>query len=169
MLKAELEVVVDSLVGHLAQQGKIGHTNFLLLGALESGLLDLRLSPGLSSIANVGLSLGAAEATAPLLTTAGTSGLTLKRTEKKVRIGGITFGRLSVTHRSPSFIHTRCCAQMSQPNLTYQFHAGISWAHGAAGEITRVMLRLGQGLTKVSFQGISGCINSTGQLTQRKV
>jgi hypothetical protein len=51
-----LQILVDGLVGDLADQGKIGDTNFLLLGRLEDGLgCELGLGLGASS----GLARGA--------------------------------------------------------------------------------------------------------------
>jgi hypothetical protein len=40
ILEALLEVVVDGLVGDLADQGEVRHANLLLLGRLEDGALD---------------------------------------------------------------------------------------------------------------------------------
>jgi hypothetical protein len=79
ILKAKFEIVVDSLVRHLAQQREIRNTNLLLLCALKNSLLHLRLSFSLSPIANIGLRLGAAEATTALVTTTRTSRLTLEK------------------------------------------------------------------------------------------
>jgi len=53
MLETELQVLVDSFVGDLAKQGKVGDTDLLLLGGLEGGLLDLGLA-GLPAIAHIG-------------------------------------------------------------------------------------------------------------------
>jgi hypothetical protein len=50
ILKSLLQVVVDGLVGDLADKGEIRDSDFLLLCRLEGGLSDLRLpagSPGL--------------------------------------------------------------------------------------------------------------------------
>jgi hypothetical protein len=62
MLEAEFQVLVDSLVGDLAEEGKVGDTDLLLLGGLEGGLLDLGLA-GLATVAHVGDCLVAPEAT----------------------------------------------------------------------------------------------------------
>jgi hypothetical protein len=53
IFEALLQVVVDGLVGDLADQREIRDANFLLLGALEDGLLgELRrwLAPGLGGL-----------------------------------------------------------------------------------------------------------------------
>ena len=44
ILEPLLQVVVDGLVGHLADQGKIGDTNLLLLRSVKGRLLDIRLT-----------------------------------------------------------------------------------------------------------------------------
>lgn len=44
ILEPLLQVVVDGLVGDLADQGEVGNANLLLLGALEDGLADLGLA-----------------------------------------------------------------------------------------------------------------------------
>jgi hypothetical protein len=46
ILKALLQVVVDCLIGDLADKGEIRNSDFFLLGRLEGRLLDLRLSTG---------------------------------------------------------------------------------------------------------------------------
>jgi hypothetical protein len=43
MLEALLQVVVDGLVGDLAQQREVRDSDLLLLGDFEGGFLDLRL------------------------------------------------------------------------------------------------------------------------------
>ena len=53
MLEAKLQVLVNRLVGDLAEQGEVGDTDLLLLGGLECGLLDLTLA-GLTAITDVG-------------------------------------------------------------------------------------------------------------------
>jgi hypothetical protein len=45
ILEAFLQVVVDGLVGDLADEREIRHANFLLLGRLEDGPLDLAFVP----------------------------------------------------------------------------------------------------------------------------
>lgn len=44
ILETFLQVLVDSLIGDLAQQGEIRDTDFLLLSDLKGRLLDLRLA-----------------------------------------------------------------------------------------------------------------------------
>ncbi|KAJ5085236.1 hypothetical protein N7532_010007 [Penicillium argentinense] len=61
MLKSQFQVIVDRLVRDLAQQRQVGHTDLLLLGGLEGGLLDLRLT-GLATITDVGDRFGATKA-----------------------------------------------------------------------------------------------------------
>lgn len=46
ILEALLQVVIDGLVGNLADQSKIRHSDLLLLGRLECRLLDLGLAAG---------------------------------------------------------------------------------------------------------------------------
>lgn len=53
MVKTEFQIIIDGLVGDFAQQGQVRNTNLLLLGALESRLLDLRLAARYSAIAHV--------------------------------------------------------------------------------------------------------------------
>lgn len=62
MLESHLQVVVDRLIGDLAQQCQVRNSDLLLLGRLKCGLFDLRLS-GLSAIANISDSFGAPEST----------------------------------------------------------------------------------------------------------
>lgn len=50
ILESLLQIVVDSLVGDLANKGEIRDSNFLLLGRLEGCLLNLRLSAGGSGL-----------------------------------------------------------------------------------------------------------------------
>lgn len=71
-IEAELQVVVDGLVGDFAQQRQVRDTDFLLLCALEGGLLDLGLPPTSSTITHIGRGLGASKAATLLLTTDGT-------------------------------------------------------------------------------------------------
>lgn len=52
MLKAQLQVVINSLVGDLAEQCQVGNTDLLLLRTLEHSLLDLRFA-GLATIADI--------------------------------------------------------------------------------------------------------------------
>lgn len=52
MLESHLQVVVDRLIGDLAQQCQVRNSDLLLLRSLKGGLFDLRLS-GLSAIANI--------------------------------------------------------------------------------------------------------------------
>jgi hypothetical protein len=50
IFEALLQVLIDSLIGDLANQGEIRHTDFLLLGGLEDGLgCELGLWLGASS------------------------------------------------------------------------------------------------------------------------
>lgn len=72
MLEAQLEVVVDGLIGDLAQQCQVRHADLLLLGALKGGLLDLRLAR-LPPVAHVGDRFGAPKAATLLLPTNGAS------------------------------------------------------------------------------------------------
>jgi hypothetical protein len=72
MLKPQLQVLVDCLVGNLAQQRKVGNANLLLLCALEDGLSDLGLAPRLPAVAHISGRFGATEP-ALLLPTCGTS------------------------------------------------------------------------------------------------
>lgn len=68
-IEAELQVVVDGLVGDFAQQREVGDTDLFLLCTLKGGLLDLGLSPTSSTITHIGRGLGAPKATTLLLTT----------------------------------------------------------------------------------------------------
>lgn len=79
MLEAELQVIVDSLVGDFAEQGKVGNTDLLLLRRLEDGLLNLRFGPRLSSIAHIGDRLAATKASTLLLATNRTPRVSLER------------------------------------------------------------------------------------------
>ena len=73
MIEAQLEVVVDGFIGDFAQQCQVRHADLLFLGALESGLLDLRFAPRLPAVAHVGDSFGAPKAATLLLSTNGAS------------------------------------------------------------------------------------------------
>jgi len=57
ILKALLQVVVDGLVGNLANEGKIRDSHLLLLGALESGLPDLGLAAAAAGLCGSGILL----------------------------------------------------------------------------------------------------------------
>lgn len=62
MLESHLQVIVDRLIGDLAQQSQVRNSYLLLFGSLKGGLFDLRLS-GLSAIANICGSFSAPEST----------------------------------------------------------------------------------------------------------
>jgi hypothetical protein len=62
MLESHFQVIVDRLIGDLAQQCQVRNTDLLLLRSLKGGLFDLRLA-GLSAIANIGGSFRAAKST----------------------------------------------------------------------------------------------------------
>jgi hypothetical protein len=63
VFKAEFQVVVDGLIGHLTQQCEIRHTNLLLLGALKDRLLNLRLPSMVPFVASVSDSFGTTKTT----------------------------------------------------------------------------------------------------------
>ena len=79
MFEPEFQVIVDSLVGDLAEQCKVRNTNFLLLRRLKHGLLYLRLPPALSPITHIRGALGAAKASTFLLPAERTSRVPLER------------------------------------------------------------------------------------------
>jgi hypothetical protein len=82
VLEAQLQILVDRLVGHFTQQREIGDANILLLGALKDGFLHLWSRSSLSAIADICSSLITAESTTPFLTPATRpSRLTLNREE----------------------------------------------------------------------------------------
>jgi hypothetical protein len=57
MFKSKFKVIVNGLVGDLAEQRKVRYSDLLFLRSLEHSLLDLGLSSCSSAIANVGRSL----------------------------------------------------------------------------------------------------------------
>lgn len=77
MVEPKLQVIIDGLVGDLAEQCKVRHSDLLFLRTLEHGLLDLGLSSCTSTIAYIGSSLGTTEASTLLLSANGTSRVTL--------------------------------------------------------------------------------------------
>lgn len=62
MLKSQFQVIVDRLVGDLAEESQVGDTNLLLLGGFKGGLLDLALAR-LTAIADICDSFGATKTT----------------------------------------------------------------------------------------------------------
>lgn len=79
MIKSEFQVVINGLIGDLAEQREIRHSNLLFLRGLEHGLLDLRpSSSGSSTIAYISGSLGATKTSTLLFSTNGTSRVTLR-------------------------------------------------------------------------------------------
>lgn len=57
ILESLLQVVVDGLVGNLADEGEIRDSDLLLLCRLEGGLLDLGLSTGTAGLRGGGILL----------------------------------------------------------------------------------------------------------------
>ena len=78
MFESKLQVIVDGLVGDFAEQRKVRHSDLLFLRSLEHSLLDLRLSSCSSTVANVGRSLRATEASTLLLSANGSSRVSLR-------------------------------------------------------------------------------------------
>lgn len=52
-LESLLEVVIDGLVGHLAEQSQIGDTNLLLLGGVEGGLFRFGAAAARGSLLSI--------------------------------------------------------------------------------------------------------------------
>jgi len=78
MFEPKLQIIVNGLVGDLAEQRKVRHSDLLFLRSLEDSLLDLRLSSCSSTITNVGRSLRATEASTLLLSANGSSRVSLR-------------------------------------------------------------------------------------------